>query len=158
MIWRDKNPAKLSNLNKPYPSPIWKVMRNCWALTGMSLLKKLSITAWKSLVFKSLEVENECLEITSSPLVVKWLRIYLSVQGTRVGSLVWEDSTRCGATKQAQAPQLLKSTGCRAAHRDDWVHALQLMKPVGPKACAPHREAIAVRSPHTTRVTPTCHN
>ena len=32
-------------------------------------------------------------------LVVQWLRIRLPVQGTRVQSLVWEDSTCFGATK-----------------------------------------------------------
>ena len=32
-------------------------------------------------------------------LVVKWLKILLPMQGTRVQSLVWEDSTCHGATK-----------------------------------------------------------
>ena len=32
-------------------------------------------------------------------LVVQWLRICLPMQGTRVQSLVWEDSTCCGTTK-----------------------------------------------------------
>ena len=32
-------------------------------------------------------------------LVVQWLRIRLIIQGTQVRSLVWEDSTRLGATK-----------------------------------------------------------
>ena len=32
-------------------------------------------------------------------LVVQWLRIHLPMQGTRVQSLVWEDSTCCGAVK-----------------------------------------------------------
>ena len=32
-------------------------------------------------------------------LVVQWLRIHLPVQGTQEPSLVWEDSTRQGATK-----------------------------------------------------------
>ena len=32
-------------------------------------------------------------------LVVKWLRIHLPMQGTRVQALVWEDPTCRGATK-----------------------------------------------------------
>ena len=32
-------------------------------------------------------------------LVAQWVRIRLPMQGTRVQSLVWEDSTCCGATK-----------------------------------------------------------
>ena len=32
-------------------------------------------------------------------LVVQWLRIHPPIQGTRVQSLVWEDSTYCEATK-----------------------------------------------------------
>ena len=33
------------------------------------------------------------------PLVIWWLRVHLPMQGTRVLSLVWKDSTCCGATK-----------------------------------------------------------
>ena len=32
-------------------------------------------------------------------LVVQWIRICLPMQATLVQSLVWEDSTSCGATK-----------------------------------------------------------
>ena len=32
-------------------------------------------------------------------LVVQWLRIHLTMQGTLVQSLVWEDPTYCGAAK-----------------------------------------------------------
>ena len=32
-------------------------------------------------------------------LVVQWIRICLPMQGTQVQSLVWEDPTRCRATK-----------------------------------------------------------
>ena len=39
-----------------------------------------------------------------SSLVVQWLRIHLPMQGTWVGSLVWEDSTCNRATSK---PQLL---------------------------------------------------
>ena len=41
------------------------------------------------------------LKITSmwTCLVVQWIRICPPMQGTQVQSLVWEDFTRCGATK-----------------------------------------------------------
>ena len=32
-------------------------------------------------------------------LVVQWLRVRLTMQGTRVRALVWEDSACCGATR-----------------------------------------------------------
>ena len=32
-------------------------------------------------------------------MMVYWIRIYLSMQGTQVSSLVWEDSMCRGATK-----------------------------------------------------------
>ena len=37
--------------------------------------------------------------IYGTSLVVQWIRICLSMQGTQVWSLVWEDSTCLGATK-----------------------------------------------------------
>ena len=40
------------------------------------------------------EIEN----INRASLVVQWLRICLSMQGTRVRALVWEDPTCRGAT------------------------------------------------------------
>ena len=43
-------------------------------------------------------------------LVIQWLRIRLPMQGTRVPSLVWEDSTCRGAAKPV--------------HHDCWAHAL----------------------------------
>ena len=49
------------------------------------------------LLFKpqSRSVERKCW----ASLVVQWLRIHLSMQGTQVQSLVWEDPTCCGAAK-----------------------------------------------------------
>ena len=44
-------------------------------------------------------------------LVAQWLRICLSMQGTQVQSLVWEDPTGCGATKPT--------------HHSYWVCALE---------------------------------
>ena len=34
-----------------------------------------------------------------TPLVIQWLRTHLPMQETQVRSLIWEDSTCCGATK-----------------------------------------------------------
>ena len=36
---------------------------------------------------------------SGTSLEVHWVSFHLSVQGTKVQSLVWEDPTRCGATK-----------------------------------------------------------
>ena len=44
--------------------------------------------------------------VIGTPLVAQWIRLCLPVRGTRVQSLVWEDSTCRRATK-AHAPQLL---------------------------------------------------
>ena len=46
-------------------------------------------------------LEILCLKLktVSVPLVVQWLRIHLSMQGTPVWSLVWEDPTGHGATE-----------------------------------------------------------
>ena len=49
-------------------------------------------------------------------LVVEWIGIHLSMQGTRAQSLVWEDSTCQGATKPL--------------HHNYWAHMLQLLKPM----------------------------
>ena len=58
-------------------------------------------------------------EDPGTSLGVQWSRISLPMQGAKVWSLVWEDSTRHGAT---------------------WVRAPQLRKPPGPKAGAPQQE------------------
>ena len=57
-------------------------------------------------------IRNCCL---GTSLVVQWLRILLTMQGTRVWSLVWEDPTCRGETKPV----------CH----DYWAHVLQLLKP-----------------------------
>ena len=42
---------------------------------------------------------NQKIKNTRRSLVVQWLRSCLEVQGMQVRALVWEDCTRCGATK-----------------------------------------------------------
>ena len=59
-------------------------------------------------------------------LVVQWLRVCLPKKGTRVRSLVWEDSMCCRETKSI----------CY----NYWAHMPQLSKPVHPRACAPQQE------------------
>ena len=49
-------------------------------------------------------------------LVAQWIETHLPVQGTWVQSLVWEDSTCCGASKRV--------------HHNYWGCVLQLLKPV----------------------------
>ena len=81
-------------------------------------------------------------EMLGTSLVVQWLTIYLQMQGTRVQSLVWEDSACCSATKPMchnyWAQALLKPASSKA-------HALQQEKPPQWEALAPQLE----RSPHS---------
>ena len=85
------------------------------------------------------------LKSPGTSLVIQWLRIRLSTQGTRVGSLVWEDTTCQWATKPTHHNYW--ATGSRACE-------LQLLKPAHPGACALQREATAMRSPGTTEELP----
>ena len=52
----------------------------------------------KSFFFKLTFINNQNTFIGTS-LVAQWLRICLSMQGTQVRSLVWEDPTCRGGTK-----------------------------------------------------------
>ena len=45
--------------------------------------------------------------LNRASLVAQWLRIRLSIQGTRVGALVWEDPTCRTRSKKARTLQLL---------------------------------------------------
>ena len=85
------------------------------------------------------------LKSPGTSLVIQWLRIRLSTQGTRVGSWVWEDTTCQWATKPTHHNYW--ATGSRACE-------LQLLKPAHPGACALQREATAMRSPGTTEELP----
>ena len=72
-------------------------------------------------------------------LVVQWLRIYLSVQGTWVGSLVKEDLTCFGTVKPSG--------------HNHWAHMLQLLKTMLHNKRIPQWEAQA----RQWRVAPACH-
>ena len=58
-------------------------------------------------------------------LVGQWLRICVPVLGTQIQSLLQEDSTCCGAMKPLT--------------HNYWTLPLQLLKPVCPRAHAPHK-------------------
>ena len=68
-------------------------------------------------------------------LVVQWLRIRLPMQETWVPSLVWEDSTCCGATKPVCCNYWACSLEPRS--RNKWALVPQLVKSSCPTACAP---------------------
>ena len=68
-------------------------------------------------------------------MVVQWIEIHLPMQGTRIRSQVWEESTCHGAIKSvchnhwACMPQLLKPMHPRATQQNYWVPRLQFLKP-----------------------------
>ena len=83
-----------------------------------------------------------CIEILlQTSLVVQWLKIHLSVWGTGVWSLVWEDSTSHEATKPL--------------FHNYWAHALE---PANPNywsssawsLCSTTEEATTTSSPHAS--------
>ena len=90
-------------------------------------------------------------------LVVPWIRTHLPRQGIQVRSLVWEDSTRCRATKPvcgnywARLRELLSP--CAATTEpvcgNYWARVQQLLKPVHLDLSST-TEAAAVRSLPTT--------
>ena len=85
-------------------------------------------------------------------LVAQWLRIHLSMQGSRVRALVREDPTCRGATK----PVRYNYWACalEPVSHNYWARMPQLLKARVPRACAPQqREATAMRSPCTATKT-----
>ena len=87
-------------------------------------------------------------------LVAQWLRVHLPMQGTRVQALVWEDPTCCRATKPVHHNHWATTTELLC--RNYWAHVLQLLNPFPQSSCSPTREAIAMRSPLTTRKSSPC--
>ena len=94
-------------------------------------------------------------------LVAQWLRILPSMQGTRVRSLVREDSTCCGATK----PVGRNYWTCvlEPASHKYWAREPQVLSPRAttteacvPRARAPQREATGTRSPCTATKSSPC--
>ena len=68
-------------------------------------------------------------------LVVQWLRIHLSMQGTWVQSLVWEDPTCHRATKPMDHNYW--AWALEPVSHNYWAHALQLLKPAQSRARVP---------------------
>ena len=85
----------------------------CWtyALLACNLLG-LKLTHPKNAFLKKHVVRTA--ELGLPWWSVQWLRICLAMQGTPVGSLVWEDPTCRGATKPV--------------HHNYWAHVLQPLK------------------------------
>ena len=79
--------------------------------------------------------------------VVQWVRIHLPMQGTRVCSLVKEDSTCLGATKSV-------CHNYRACALEPVSHNCNLRAATSdvctPRACVPQEKTPATRSPCTT--------
>ena len=70
--------------------------------------------------------------------MAQWLRIHLSMQGTQVRALVWEDPTCRRATKP-RAPQLLSL--CFTAHKPQILNPRATVTEArAPRACAPQQE------------------
>ena len=90
---------------------------------------------WKNwiIICKRMELDPCFTPLTEiklrTSLLVQWIRIHLPMQGTRVKSLVWEDSTCHGATKPT----------CHN-YRSPWAQS----------PCSATREATAMRSLRTT--------
>ena len=82
-------------------------------------------------------------DVAWTSLMVQWMGIHLPIQGTRVQSLVWEDSTCVGAT-EARVPQLLSPRATTAEARTPWSPRPRI------------REATAMRSLRTTMKSSPC--
>ena len=107
-------------------------------------------------------------------LVAQWSRIRLPMQETQVRSLVWEHPTCHGATKPVHHNYW--ACALEPASHNYWARALKLLKPMrpraralqllsphpattearAPRACAPQREATAMRSSCTTTKSSPC--
>ena len=75
----------------------------------------------------NLYLQRQSREYLGTSQVVQWLRIRLPVQGTWVQTLVWEDSTCCGAAK----PMCHNYWACtlKPASHNYWARMPQLLKP-----------------------------
>ena len=77
--------------------------------------------------------------LPGTSLVVQWIRIHLTMQGTWVQSLVWKDTTCQGAVKPACHNCWSPSPRGSLGH-NSCACVLQLLKPACSRACAPHQK------------------
>ena len=78
-------------------------------------------------VWPLIEKKDNQKKQTGASLVVQWLRIRLSVQGTWVPALVWENSTCRGATKPMRHNYW--AYALEPVSHNYWAHMPQLLKP-----------------------------
>ena len=94
------------------------------------MVRSMGSRAWLS-AFDSWFHSTQCILLGDFP-VAQWVRICLPMLGTRVWSLIWEDSTRRGTTKPR--------------HCNYSAHVLPLLKPAYTYSlCSTARETTAVR-------------
>ena len=96
--------------------------------------------------------------ILGTSSVVQRIRIHLPVQGTRVRSLVEEDSTCCRAAKPVYHScwaHALAPTSCNS-----WARVQKLLKPVCLESVLHNQRSHCKGKPehHNSRVAPACHN
>ena len=102
--------------------------------------------------------KNEILPFVRTFLDVQWIRICLKTQGTWVRSLVWENSSCCGATEPvchnywAHAPEPISC--------NYWACVLQVLKPthLQPLQWEAYTPQWRVASTHCNQRKPVCSN
>ena len=103
-------------------------------LTGRLKIKKISLTEWSQKEDKYRMILLICGILKNgtkgASLVAQQLRIRLSMQGTRVRALVWEDPTCRGATKPVRHSYWV--CALEPTSHNYWSRA--------PRACAPQQE------------------
>ena len=117
-------------------------------------LKNLRIFSMKTLGCGILFLRN----YVRASLVVQWLRIHLTMQGTWVRALVWEDPTCCGATKLVYHNYW--ACTLEPVSHNYWSLCATTTEAHAPRARAPQEEKSLqweACAPQW-RVAPTCHN
>ena len=130
------NPLQCSCLENPRDGGAW------WAAVyGVSQSR-----TWLKQLSSSSSSSKNYIEIS---LMVQWFTIRLLMEGIWVRSLIKEDSTCCRATKPVchnYLPHALEPTS-----HNHWAHMPWSL-------CSIRREAIAMRSPHTTTTASPAHS
>ena len=127
----------------------WNITTS-WKFTYMADINESKLDTLGQRLIRVLSLHTEQMAqkyVLGTSQVAQWLRIRLSIQGTRVQSLVWEDPTCCGATKpvrhnywacsRARKPQLLSPRTTTTEAHAPRAHAPQQEKPLQWEACSP---------------------